>query len=187
MTSLIVEEYNILIVGAKKVGKKTFIEKRAEQESVYERPREYINGEKIIYDYIKPEYGLINTIKADGYLIMIDLTRRITLKKAKEYIEKLRREKNNASIVLLGNKKDINYKEIDDKEIEDIVKKYELIKYSKISTLNNKNMDEGIETLIISIKLKKNKVIIKIILMIIISVIIVIGFTGLMYIFYGKV
>lgn len=90
---------------------------------------------------------------ANGALLMIDLTRMVTIKGIDGWVKILRQEDPNLPILLIGTKLDLHNKiSVDDVYALELKEKYNFIEYIKTSSKNGENINESFVILIRKMK-----------------------------------
>jgi len=88
------------------------------------------------------------TSGAKGALLMFDLTRPLTLDRIGQWIEICRTENNDLPILFLGTKYDLKDQiSVNEDYVTQLIDKYDLIDYIKISSKTGKNVQESFEML----------------------------------------
>ena len=169
--------FNIIIEGAEKVGKSSIIEKFVEEKNTKEKEGNSNFGYKIINKYIKINNNVIKLEIIDFFIG--DISRRGVSnykntdlimfiysvndnKSLEKIIQKLRvlKSKSNQVYFLIGNKSELENKNVSEKEVKNILIKYNIDYFMEVSAKTGNNIDtifyEAIKILYKNLKMTKN-------------------------------
>jgi len=98
----------------------------------------------------KQLYQMVNTffLGANGGLAVFDLTNKQSFLEIPEWIEVCRKRSGNIPIILIGNKKDLGNRQVEESEAISLVKKLNLFGYIKTSAKTGENVDQAFKTIL---------------------------------------